>query len=215
VDNEGEGWELEATANPSRNWRLMANVYQADVVQSNTAPRWGAYIEENRALWMKNSTVPLLPPYSGIGNNINPTVADAVATLDTNLAGLRMSNGQAPRQHQRHGANAFAAYTFRKSQAWYDSLTIGGGFNYRSKPITGYDTTRNLAPVYGGESFIGNAMLQKSWRLKRGGSLLAQLNLDNVFNNEDLIITDKDNTGTYRYLFQQPRRWGLTVTYSH
>ena len=215
VDNAGEGWELEVTANPSRNWRLMANVYQADVVQSNTSPRWGAYIEENRALWMKNSTVPLLPPYNGIGNNINPTVADALATLDTNLAGLRMANGQAPRQHQRYGANAFAAYTLRKSQAWYDSLTIGGGFNYRSKPITGYDTTRNLAPVYGGESLIGNAMLQKSWRLKRSGSLQVQLNLDNVFNNQDLIITDKDNTGTYRYLFQQPRRWGLMVTYSH
>lgn len=32
--------------------------------------------------------------------------------------------------------------------------------------------------------------------------------------HDDLIITDKDNTGTWRYLFQQPRRWSVTATKS-
>ena len=35
--------------------------------------------------------------------------------------------------------------------------------------------------------------------------------VDNLLANDDLIITDKGNTGTYRFLFQQPRRWSVTV----
>ena len=65
--------------------------------------------------------------------------------------------------------------------------------------------------VFGGEVILINAMLGKTWTTKFG-PFRTQLNVDNLLANDDLIITDKDNTGTYRFLFQQPRRWSVTVT---
>ena len=154
-----------------------------------------------------------MAPYTGIDTNVSPTIADAIRSADNWLAVIRRAEGQAPRQAVRYRVNAFGAYTLRQGGAWYDTLSLGGGVNYRSKPVTGYDATRNLAPVYGGEVVLVNAMLAKDWKTKFG-SFRTQLNVDNLFDNDDLIITDKDNTGTWRYLFQQPRRWSVTVTRS-
>ena len=55
--------------------------------------------------------------------------------------------------------------------------------------------------------------MTKNWRPKFG-PFRTQLNVDNLLDHDDLIITDKDNTGTWRYLFQPPRRWSVTVTRS-
>jgi len=142
---------------------------------------------------------------------VNPTVADAIRSANTWLAVIRRAEGQSPRQTVKYRINGFGTYTFRKTGEWYDSLSLGGGVNYRSKPVTGYDATRNFAPVFGGEVILINAMLGKTWTTKFG-PFRTQLNVDNLLANDDLIITDKDNTGTYRFLFQQPRRWSVTVT---
>ena len=213
VDNVGSGWELELTANPTPQWRVSFNANRADIKQSNSLPRWFSYIAENRAAWLRTGNVPLISPFTGItsGGN-NPTVADAVASLDRALANITSAEGHMPRQHRRGSANFFSTYTLRQSGAWYDQITLGGGGNYRSKPVAGYDTVTG-DHVFGGESFIANAMLQKTWRLRRG-TLRAQLNVDNIFDFDDFIITDKDNTGTYRVLFQQPRRWAVSLTRS-
>ena len=213
VDNDGRGWEVEVTANPSRNFRLALNASQTEVVQSNTLPRAGAYLADNLALWQQNASRPLVSPYTGIDTIVNPTIADAIRSANTWLAVIRRAEGKAPRQAVKHRLNVFGNYTFRKNGVWYDSLSLGGGANYRSRPVTGYDSTRSFAEVYGGEVLLLNAMLAKNWQT-RFGPFRTQLNVDNLFNNDDLIITDKDNTGTWRYLFQSPRRWSVTVTRS-
>ncbi len=211
VDNVGSGWELELTALPKPQWRVSFNANLTDIKQTNSLPRWFSYIAENRAAWLRAGSVPLISPFTGItsGGN-NPTVADAVASLDRALVNIRAAEGHMPRQHRRGSANFFSTYTLRQSGAWYDQITLGGGGNYRSKPVAGYDTTTG-DHVFGGESFIANAMVQRIWRLRRG-TLRAQLNVDNLFDFDDFIITDKDNTGTYRVLFQQSRRWAVSLT---
>ena len=146
-----------------------------------------------------------------VGGN-TPTVADAVTSLDRALVNITTAEGHMPRQHRRGAANLFSTYTLRGAGAWYDQLTLGGGANYRSKPVTGYDTITG-DHVFGGESLLVNAMLQRTWKLRRG-TIRAQLNVDNVLDRDDFIITDKDNTGTYRVLFQQPRRWAISLTRS-
>jgi outer membrane receptor for ferric coprogen and ferric-rhodotorulic acid len=211
VDNTGRGWEVEVTANPSRSVRFTVNASQTEVVQSNTLPRAGAYLASNLALWQQNAARPLVSPFTAIDTNVNPTIADAIRSANTWLGVIRRAEGQAPRQAVEYRVNGFGTYTFRKPGDWYDSLSLGGGVNYRSKPVTGYDSTRNFAPVFGGEVILINAMLGKTWTTKFG-PFRTQLNVDNLLANDDLIITDKDNTGTYRFLFQQPRRWSVTVT---
>jgi len=213
VDNTGRGWELELTANPTRQFRLALNASQTEVVQSHTLPRLNAYLAENAALWQQNASRPLVAPYTGIDVNVNPTIADAIRSANTWLAVISRADGRSPRQAVKHRVNVFGNYTFRRSGAWYDSLSVGGGANYRSRPVTGFDTTRNYAEVYGAEVLLVNAMLGKEWRT-RFGPFRTQLNIDNLLDHDDLIITDKDNTGTWRYLFPQPRRWSVTVTKS-
>ena len=211
VDNTGRGWEVEVTANPTRSFRFTLNASQTEVEQSNTLPRAGAYLASHLALWQQNATRPLIAPFTGIDTNVNPTIADAIRSANTWLAVIRRAEGQSPRQTVKYRVNSFGTYTFRRGGAWYDSLSLGGGVNYRSKPVTGYDATRKLAPVFGGEVILINAMLSKTWSTKFG-PFRTQLNVDNILANDDLIITDKDNTGTYRFLFQQPRRWSATVS---
>lgn len=213
VDNVGSGWELELTANPTPQWRVSFNANRAEIQQTHSLPRWFSYIAENRAAWLRTGTVPLIAPFTGITSGGNaPTVADAVASLDRALAAITAAEGHMPRQHRRGSANVFTTYTLRQSGAWYDQLTFGGGGNWRSRPVTGYDTVTG-DHVFGGESVLVNAMVQKTWKLRRG-TLRAQLNVDNLLDFDDFIITDKDNTGTYRVLFQQPRRWALSLTRS-
>jgi outer membrane receptor for ferric coprogen and ferric-rhodotorulic acid len=211
VDNTGRGWELEITTNPTRQFRLALNASQTEVVQSNTLPRLRSYLADNAALWQQNATRPLVAPYTGIDTNVNPTVADAIRSAQTWLAVISRADGRSPRQAVKHRVNVFGNYTFRAAGAWYDGVSLGGGANYRSRPVTGFDTTRDYAEVYGAEVLLLNAMIGKEWRT-RLGPWRTQLNVDNLLDHDDLIITDKDNTGTWRYLFQQPRRWSMTVS---
>ncbi|WP_414661415.1 TonB-dependent siderophore receptor [Horticoccus sp. 23ND18S-11] len=213
VDNTGRGWEVEVTANPTRQFRFTLNASQTDVVQSRTLPRAEAYLAANAALWQQNAAVRLVSPFTGIDTNVNPTIADAIRSANNWLAVIRRAEGRAPRQAVKYRFNTFGAYTLRKNGAWYDSLSVGGGANYRSAPVTGYDATRNFAEVYGGRVILLNGMLAKNW-VTRLGTFRTQLNVDNLLDNDDLIITDKDNTGTWRYLFQTPRKWSVTVTRS-
>ncbi|MDP3073039.1 MAG: hypothetical protein Q8N18_22285 [Opitutaceae bacterium] len=211
VDNTGRGWEFEVTANPTRNFRLTLNASDTEVVQSRTLPRAEAYLAANLAAWQQSASRPLVAPYTAIDTNVNPTVADAIRSATNWLAVIRRADGQAPRQAVQYRVNSFGTYTFRTSGAWYDSLALGGGVNYRSAPVTGYDATRNFAAVHGGEVILLNGMLSKTWQT-RFGRFRTQLNVDNLLDNDDLLITDKDNTGTWRYMFQSPRRWSVTVT---
>ena len=213
VDNLGSGWELEVTANPTPQWRVSVNANRAEIRQTHSLPRWFSYIADNRAAWLRTGAVPLISPFTGITSGGNaPTVADAVASLDRALAAITAAEGHMPRQHRRGSANLFTTYTLRRAGSWLDGITFGGGGNYRSRPVTGYDTATG-DHVFGGESVIINAMVQKTWRLRRG-TLRVQLNVDNVMDFDEFTITDKDDTGTYRVLFQQPRRWALSATRS-
>ena len=213
VTNDGNGWEVELTANPTRQWRLSLNASLARIEQTNTFPRYKAYIEANRALWEKNASLLLISPIGGGVGVTNPTVRDAITHIDATYAGLRQSEGQVPRNHRERSFNLFTTYTLASGPVWLRGLTLGGGANYRSAPVVGYDATRNLAPLYGGAYVIANAMAKRSFKLNAKRTLGFQFNVDNVFNHDDLIVTDRDEKGTYRHLFNlQVRKWSFTTT---
>jgi outer membrane receptor protein involved in Fe transport len=55
-------------------------------------------------------------------------------------------------------------------------------------------------------------MMARDWVLPHGRRLRLQLNVDNVLNEIDPIVTDTDQTEDYRYVLQNPRRYGLSAT---
>ena len=211
---EGDGWEGELTANPTRQWRLSLNVSQTHQVTSGLQPRNGAYIETHRALFnqhanrLLNSAVGTLPGGS--------TVGQALQRVDGIYQGIAIGEGQTRRQLREYNGNVFTTYTFRGSETKLRGLSIGGGAQYRGKGVVGYDTSRGNAPVFGQAYTIANAMASYDFNLKRiARSMKLQLNVDNLFNQNEPIVTDADEVQAYRYVHQIPRRYSMTLTVSY
>ncbi|MDO8542862.1 MAG: TonB-dependent receptor plug domain-containing protein, partial [Opitutaceae bacterium] len=211
---KGEGWELEVTANPTRNWRLRLNAARTMQVASALQPANGAYLEANRALWMQNATMvipdPIRAKYSGLPGG--ETVAGTLARVDAIYNLIQAGAGQTRRQLREYTGNVFTTYTFRDASAgWLRNLTVGGGARYYGDGVLGYDSARNNRPIVGGGYTLASAMMGRGWTLKKGRQLRLQLNVDNVLNETDPIVTDMDQTEEYRVVLQTPRRFGLSA----
>jgi outer membrane receptor for ferric coprogen and ferric-rhodotorulic acid len=208
---EATGYEVELTANLTRDWRLSINGSQADRTVTDPASVWGGYLAANHATWADYADTLVIGGIPGYNNN--PTVGNGELYLNTQYTGLRAANGFAPRQHSKYRLNFFTAYTLRTAPGLLRGLTLGAGANYRGKAVTGYGPTMEdpRYVVYGNSQLTANAMI--SWGCKTPlGPLRLQLNIQNLLANDDLIITDKDDTGTYRYRFITPREVSLTAT---
>jgi iron complex outermembrane recepter protein len=212
VDNSAKGWEFEVTANPTKNWRITANLSKGELQQTNTTPRLRAYVAENRATWNQNAGVFLTLPSPVPGSN--PTVGDAIARIDTISTAIMLPEGRTPLQFVETTANLFASYSLPVGPNWLKGLRIGGGIKYRSKPVAGYDSSvASPPPVLGNEYYIVNGLLSKTFKLPAKRSVAIQLNIENILGNDDLLITDKNQNGTYRYQYLTPRRFALSATY--
>ena len=214
VDTAGEGWELDLTANPLPNLRLSLNVAQTEQITSNIYPRDGAYLDAHRAEWQANAARPLTVGAGTGGVPTNGTIGDALRVTEALYTGFRQANGQSRRQLREYSGNVFMSYTFRRGGSWIDGLNIGGGANYRGDAVLGYDSTNNNAPIHGGSYVLANAMAGYTFKLKDRQRLRVQLNVDNLLGEDELIVTDADQDRAYRYVFQNPRRWSVTATYS-
>jgi outer membrane receptor for ferric coprogen and ferric-rhodotorulic acid len=209
-DTEGKGWEYDFTANPTPNWRLAVNFAQTKQVTANIQPNNGAYLEANRALWLRSGALPITA--TGTGLPANATIGSAVALVDALYAGFKQAEGQSRRQLREYTGNLFTSYRLPLQVARLNGLTLGAGANYRGKAVIGYDSSRRNAPLYGSPYTLVNAMLSTQLRLKGKQSLRLQLNLDNLLAEDRLIVTDADQNREYRYVFQTPRRWSVTST---
>lgn len=215
VDNTAEGWEFELTANPTKNWRVSANLSKGELQQSNTSPRLRDYLQANRSVWQQNTSVALQLPAPSFIPGSNPTVADALAVMDTIYANILLPEGRTPLQFNEYSANLFTSYTMQFLPKWLKGLTLGGGINYRSKPVVGYNTSvTGTPPVLGSEYYLVNGMIFKTFNLGGKKRLKIQLNVDNLLGFDDLLITDKNQSNTYRYQYVTPRRWAVTGTYN-
>jgi outer membrane receptor for ferric coprogen and ferric-rhodotorulic acid len=209
-DTDGKGWEYDFTANPLPNWRVAVNFSQTKQITTAIQPRNGAYVEQNRAEWTRNSA---LAVPTGFGLPTNATVATAISTIDALYGGFRQSEGQTRRQLRRDTGNFFTSYTVRSENRWLNGVVLGGGVQYRGDAVVGYDTTRNNAPLYDGAYTLVNAMCGYNYRPARGKwRMRLQLNVDNLLDNQDLQVIDADQVRAYRYMFQTPRRWSVTTT---
>ena len=213
VSNAGEGWEVELTANPTKQWRFTANFSQADLKQADTYLKTGALIAANRALFQQNGSLPLQPPLN-ISVPPNPTLKDAVALTDQVLALIRASDGQIPRQHRKYSANVFTTYTFSGGSGWLRGVMMGGGANYAGKSVVGYSGARGGAPIWGNEFILLNAVVGRTFKLGKTHNLHVQLNVNNLLDEDNYVILDKNDAGTAFYRYQQPRSWSVTSSFT-
>ena len=216
-DTAGQGWEVDVTANPSPTWRVAFNFSRTQQVTRNIMPANGAYVEAHRSLWQANANLPLAPGFAGVPvtdpiTGGPSTIGTALASIDALYAGLKQAENQSRRQLREYAANFFTRYTLRVPGSWLDGVSLGAGLQYRGDAVVGYDTSRRNAPLFGGAHTLVNAMAAYDLRLRHRHRLRFQINLDNLFDEDALLVTDADQIRAYRYVFQTPRRWSVTST---
>lgn|GEM_PF-2183545 len=191
---EAEGWELEVTANPTKEWRVSFNISLADNVVSDLGSNVEAYLDKHRAEWQSKSSLlynsSVAPGFlnnSGGSNNIGALI---YALDNVFLPFIKASEGSPLVGTRRWNANAFTSYRF--SSGWMKNLTVGGGINYRGDQVVGIKTPTEADPttqLFEGHKYYElSAMLAYEMKLSEKVRLKLQLNVDNLLDNDDLQV---------------------------
>ena len=132
------------------------------------------------------------------------------------LAEINRASGQEQMQHQKESMNVFTSYRFRDASfPFLHGMRVGGGANYRTSPVIGYDPASNNAPIRGISNLLTNLMVGKIFRPGRNETFDVQLNLQNVLAEHDMIPLQARGPGQF-IVFNYPRvhrNWDLKASY--
>ncbi|MDP0499810.1 MAG: TonB-dependent receptor [Verrucomicrobiota bacterium JB022] len=200
-----KGWEFEMTANPTRNLRLQASYAKPTAEVVDYYPDSRAYFDANIDTWnagVQNASSPQAA--EDLQNQID-NVRDA---LDQAVPGAIVSGSV------KYTASFFATYTFLDDQP-LDGLSIGAGMS-----LTG----RRYAGVYDGRTYWGDDVSTTDMVIAyeteiRNLPVRFALNIDNVFDRNDPIVTDYHYTYVDRsgdriasgWYMQAPRTFKFTA----
>lgn len=217
-----KGWELEVTANPTRDWRVSFNLSKSDNVVSKLGSSLTAYIEKHRAEWQSKSAL----SYDTSRNPGFVSNAGGTNTIGALLYGLdnifvpfaKANEGLSEINIRPWNANLFTSYHF--SSCWIKGLTLGGGVNYRGPEILGIKPATVTDPKYqvfnGSIYYLVNAMAAYEFRLHKKYNAKLQLNVNNLLNFDDLQVLSSNYNPTTQtigkwYYHLEPRTYSLSL----
>jgi outer membrane receptor protein involved in Fe transport len=204
-DYHGKGWELDFTAQPTRNIRIILNLALPRTEAINLLPRLRAYVAENRAGWEQAIVDNIDDKGSSIQANLN--------LIDQRIQSL--TPGTELRNTYKYTGNLYATYTFNKSALKGISIGLGGNFRGKAKLDSTVESAYEY--LYSESYYTLHSHIAWERKLKRG-TLHIQLNIDNILDNDELVTTGYRLYGneriadTYRYL--SPRRLSLSAGYT-
>jgi iron complex outermembrane recepter protein len=210
-DMSSKGYELVLTANPTKNWRLQTNYSYTDTARTNFGPEVKAWMNQEIAYWKSFNQGGLI---TGGGNTIDAAIAFMLDGYNTqaNIEGVgELGN-------RKHKVNVFTRYDLPGETL--KGAHVGGGYRHQSRNLAGTNAASTIG--YYGKSFW-RAELMAGYRfqtpaLRRAGgwlkALSLQLNVDNVFNDRDELITRilEDGVSIRRAVVQEPRTWRLVAS---
>jgi hypothetical protein len=210
-----EGYELNLTANPTRNWRLQANFSITDGFVSNIAPEVKTWITEH---------MPFLqtPAYqSVVTGNQAMTVAQVIEDFFEYHNDQLEGEGLVLPGNRKYKWNVFTTYSF--SEGALRGFMVGGGYNWQSKLPVGIIGPGELR--YSNSIWNTNLMLGYRFRniekLPWIKNLRLQLNVLNVTDDDEPMIiryasNEAGNAG-YNIIRRQrpkdPRTWRMTASF--
>lgn len=239
VDFTAKGTEIDVIFNPTRNWRILANVAKQETVQSNSFPNFKEFVTRMLPAWndsvngVRLRDIPRNGYPSGTGPSNPPASEQRFGDwLDTEVlvpyATLLATEGSASAEQRKWRANLVANYTFSKGGFLGDKLagwSIGGSVRWQDKLGIGYPTTRNANgsvnidiqhPFYAPAETNVDARIGYTRRLwNKRVEWRAQLNVSNLFSDDKPIAIGVQPWGEYATARIAPeRRWYLTNTFS-
>jgi iron complex outermembrane recepter protein len=210
-----EGYELNVTANPTRNWSLSANFSITDGMVSNVAPEVKQWIVDH---------MPFLqtPAYqSVVTGNAAMSVAAVIEDFFEYHQSQLDSEGLVLPGNRKYKANLFTAYSF--TEGGLKGLRVGGGYTWQSKLPVGIVNTTGLR--YSNDTWNTNAMLSYRFRniarLPWLKNVRLQLNVYNITDDDEPMIiryasnvpTDPGYNVIRRIRTKDPRTWRLSADF--
>jgi hypothetical protein len=130
-----KGWEIEVTANPTRNIRLTANYSRPEQMTIEDSVGRIAYVAEHRAEWEAGAQLPAGATVPGTNRIIGDPglIRDALQTIDNSLNGL--TPGTLAHGSVKFSANLAATYSF--NEGYLRGFSFGMGANLRGKRKAG------------------------------------------------------------------------------
>lgn len=213
-DYEGSGLEFELTGNLTKNFRLTANYARPKTKAVRLYAALRNYYDANLPTWQAGA--------NDAGNpNAAQIAADIVsigATLDGAIQGVTLNDTR------DYIANFYGTYKF--TDGLMKNIAIGAGANIRGKLKIGSNPADPYDYIYGNEYATATAHLSYQRKIGKVFAIF-QLNVYNLFDNQDLIYTRPLTYNAYRpfqpvekdtvldaFRYQDPRQIKLTVTLS-
>jgi hypothetical protein len=203
-DAEVEGFEAEVTANPLKGLAVTLNYATLKRSVTSINPITRAHVAAHRALWTANGNLPVT----------GGTVTSALATIDDLFAQDDLQDGREATGPYPRSFNAFGRYQFQSEalKRW----SVGAGGRFRVGRVLGY--LPDGSPVRSAKWFLADANLayrRPIW--KKRVDLRLQINVQNVFDNHDLIWTAINATTFEKedYSLYIPRTFSLSASFSH
>jgi outer membrane receptor protein involved in Fe transport len=213
-DSRSQGYEVEATANLTAQWRTLLNYSNTQVTRTNIGREDIAYIATWRSLWEANQGLPLTTGKGTIGTQL----AAIDAAVFTNFV---LADGALPLGQMRHKLNLVSNYDFASGPL--KGVTVGGAVRYTSEPVIGYFASGTpsaiVRSVFRGSKQVFldlNAAYRRNiYLLGKSVKWSVQTNINNALNNDAFVRIQQASDGTVvNYRFNSPLEWIVTTRFS-
>ncbi len=229
VSGDGRGTEIEVTGRLAPGWSVSLNYARPKIAHTNLAPSMAGFLAEVKNAWDGNPS-PLDATPGTIATFVrtrdgtpsrdfvlNPATFNDAFDYATSLLDLvYRGTGKPPLSFVGESFNAFTSYRFPEgAPSLIRRARVGFGANYRGPAVIGFAAEDNT-PILGRSTLIYNLMIGRQFRIRRGQSLDVQLNIENLFKQEDLIPYSAVAPGNVvRYLLPRVRNtWTVRATYT-
>ncbi len=205
------GYEFEMIFNPTRAWRIAANLSRNDNVLSNVNSRAARFLEEE--------VYPLEAASGAVVLSNGRTVAQEIADFRTSLRNSKTAvEGRQSEELREWNANLVTNY--RLGEGRFAGLSFGGNFQYRGPSVIGaiIDPVTSIPdfanPIEGRSYTLVGLHLRYDRRIFDRYDLRVGLHLRNVFNDGPLIEKTASSADGAVLTWQQiePRSWLLSTS---
>lgn len=214
-DRDSSGWEFQAIANPTTNWRVSANFSINRVIARNSMAEVKSWAAENSAWWLAKAA-----PQGGadflLGGGSWDTLGANIGWMNGDINPVINLDGKQSRGQRQYGGNLYTRYTF--DSGFLKNVYVGGGGRYQSANVLGF---YNGDVRYGRSLVLADASLGYTFKTDgafgKGSWVETQVNVSNVLNNRrsqiyTLAWWDPTSTVPERIGLQEPRRINVEVT---
>jgi len=219
-----QGYEVDLTANLSKNWRLSFNYTRTKTERTNIAPEMVNYLNNYRDFWTQGDRARMF--LVGVGTGLAPvaqdndglveTIAEQLALMDGNVFNtVVLGNGRRPLGQIPQRFNLRTNYDFEAGRL--RGFSAGLGVRWADAPVIRYvnpTASSDKVVVFGdAQTFVDvNLSYRKKFRtFGKNVNWTIQLNVDNVLGNDKFVVLRQNAAGDLlNYKFNDPREWVLT-----